>query len=326
MTLYRPHARPDARGPRLAGGWLRFEAATVLRRGASPEVVAADALPPQVLERLCAPRAPLAALDLGAPRLMGIVNVTPDSFSDGGRHLSPESARARADEMAAADILDIGGESTRPGATEVPEDEEIARIRPVIEALRDRRISVDTRKAAVARAAIAAGADIVNDVSALTFDAAMAPMLAATDAPLILMHAQGAPETMQDDPRYGDVVHDVYAALEARVAAAEAAGIGRERLVVDPGIGFGKTLEHNLALLRDIGVFHGLGLPVLLGASRKRFIGTLGGAGVADARMPGTLAVTLAAVAQGVQIHRVHDVAEVAQGLALWRAVTEEDR
>ena len=325
MQLYQPRPRPDADGPRLAGGWLRFDRVTILERGAPPRDVAPGDLPPEALDRLIAPRAPLAGLTMDAPRIMGIVNVTPDSFSDGGRYLRPDAARARAEAMEAADILDIGGESTRPGATEVPADEEIARIAPVVVALRGRRISIDTRKAAVARAALEAGAAIVNDVSALTFDAGMASTLAGSDAPLILMHAQGAPETMQDDLRYGDVVHDVYEALAARVAAAEAAGIARDRLVVDPGIGFGKTLAHNLALLRRIGAFHGLGLPILLGASRKRFVGTIGGAEAADARMPGTLAVTLAAVAQGVQIHRVHDVAEIAQGLALWRAVTEEE-
>ena len=249
---------------------------------------------------------------------MGILNVTPDSFSDGGRFLTRDAARAQADAMARADILDIGGESTRPGAAYVSPEDEAARVVPVIEALAGRRLSIDTRKAAVAQAALDAGAALINDVSALTFDPAMARVVADSTAPVCLMHAQGTPDRMQDDPRYGDVVFDVYDALADRIAAARAADIALDRIVIDPGIGFGKTLEHNLALLRRIGLFHGLGVPVLLGASRKRFIGTLGDAPDAAARMPGTLAVTLAAVSQGIQMHRVHDVAEVAQGLALW--------
>ncbi len=227
---------------------------------------------------------------------------------------------------AGADMLDIGGESTRPGATIVPEAEEIARTAPVIAALGGVGVpvSIDTRKAAVARAALAAGATLVNDVSALGFDADMAAAVAGSGAALALMHAQGTPETMQRAPTYDDVVLDVYDFLEARVAAAEAAGIDRARILIDPGIGFGKTEAHNLALLRSLAILHGLGCPILLGASRKRFIGRIGGADRADARGPGTLAVTLAAVAQGVQLHRVHDVAELAQGLRLWRALGSE--
>lgn len=319
-----PSADAGADAPRLAGGRLRFDRVELLERGRAGRIVPASDLPAPDLARLTAPRPPLAGLTLDAPRIVGILNVTPDSFSDGGRHLDPADALARAGAMAAADLLDIGGESTRPGAAQVPEAEEVARIRPVIAALRDRRVSVDTRKAAVARVALEAGAAIVNDVSAGAFDPAMLPAVAEAGAPVILMHSVGTPETMQRDPRYDDVIHDVLDALAARVAAAEAAGIPRDRLVIDPGIGFGKTRAHNLALLRRIGAFHDLGLPVMLGASRKRFIGDIAGVPQAEARAPGTLAVTLAAVAQGVQLHRVHDVAEVAQGLALWRAVTED--
>ncbi len=320
MTDYLlPLPAGHAIGPRLAGGWMRFDHVALLERGCAPRIVPVADLPPDRLSPLTAPRPTIAGLTPTRPGLMGILNVTPDSFSDGGRYLSPTAARAHADTMRAADILDIVGESTRPGATEVSADEEIARILPVIAALRDRRLSIDTRKAAVARAALGAGADLVNDVSAMTFDPAMPATIAQANAPICLMHAQGAPETMQDDPRYGDVALDVYDALAARMAEAQAAGIAPDRIIVDPGIGFGKTRAHNLTLLRHIALFHGLGVPILLGASRKRFIGDIGDAAQADARMPGTLAVTLAAVAQGVQIHRVHDVAEVAQGLALWR-------
>lgn len=308
---------------RLAGGWLRFSQFELLRRGAAPRVV--DAAPADVLEALTAPRADLLGLSMDRPRVMGIVNATPDSFSDGGAYDGAAQARLLAGQ--GADILDIGGESTRPGALELPEAEEIARITPVIAAARGlAAISVDTRKAGVARAGVAAGAAMVNDVSGLDFDPGMAGMVAASGLPVCLMHAQGIPETMQDNPSYGDVLLDVYDALAARIARAEAAGISRDRIVIDPGIGFGKTQAHNLAILRRISVYHGLGCAILLGVSRKRFIGAVGGAEVAAERMPGTLAVTLAGVAQGIQIHRVHDVADIRQGLALWRAVTEGDR
>lgn len=305
---------------RLAGGWVRFSQLELLARGQPPRVV--DSAPPEVLEALTAPRPAVLDLSLDRPRIMGIVNATPDSFSDGGRYDGATHARALVGQGAA--ILDVGGESTRPGAAEVPVPDETARILPVIGAARGLApISVDTRKAAVAQAAIAAGAGMVNDVSGLDFDPGMAATVAESGAALCLMHAQGLPETMQDDPRYGDVLLDVYDALAARIARAEAAGVPRARIVVDPGIGFGKTTAHNLSLLRRIGLFHGLGVPVLLGVSRKRFIGQIGGGAEAPARDPGTLALTLAAVAQGIQIHRIHDVAPVRQGLSLWQALEE---
>ncbi|GHG19148.1 dihydropteroate synthase [Paracoccus aerius] len=321
MTLYyRPV--PVAHGRhRLAGGWTRFSQVEVLQRGQSPSVT--DDIPAEVLERLTTPRAGILGLPLDRPRVMGIVNATPDSFSDGGRYEAVAQGHRLLDE--GADILDIGGESTRPGAAEVAVDEEIARIVPAIRAVADLApVSADTRKAAVARAALGAGAAMINDVSGFDFDAAMAPLVAEAGVPVCLMHAQGLPETMQDDPRYDNVLLDVYDALEARVRRAEAAGISRDRIIVDPGIGFGKTQAHNLAILRRISLYHGLGCPVLLGVSRKRLIGTLGGAEDPADRAPGTLAVTLAAVAQGVQVHRVHDVGAVVQGLRLWQAVNNE--
>ncbi len=328
---YRPIAQTDPARPSgaltLAGGWCWFDSVEVLTRVGSEGLLPAADLPAEVRARLLAPRANIAGLGWDAPRLMGIVNCTPDSFSDGGLYGGASEAAAAARDMAAAgaDILDIGGESTRPGATEVPVAEEIARTRPVIGALAGLGVplSIDTRKAAVAQAALAGGAVLVNDVAALGFDGALAALVAGASAGLCLMHAQGTPETMQQDPVYGDVLLDVYDFLEARIAMAEAAGIARARILVDPGIGFGKTEVHNLALLRGLALLHGLGCPILLGASRKRFIGRIGGAEQADARGPGTLAVTLAAVAQGVQLHRVHDVGEVAQGLRLWRAITQ---
>lgn len=314
---------PDLSGGRwrLAGGWTGFSSFELLERGTAARVVQ-DA-PPEVIGALTAPRPPVLGLSMDAPRIMGIVNVTPDSFSDGGRWNEDGGiAHGRALIAEGAHILDIGGESTRPGAAAVPVPEEIARTRPAIGALsREAAVSVDTRKAEVARAAVAAGAGLVNDVSGFDFDPGMAAAAAETGAAVCLMHARGLPENMQDDPRYGDVLLDVYDALAERIARAEAAGIPRDRIVIDPGIGFGKTLEHNLAILRRISLYHGLGVPVLLGASRKRFVGTLGGTETAAQRDPGSLAVTLAAAQQGIQIHRVHDVAGTRQGLALWQAI-----
>ncbi len=331
MQYHRPIPMSDPARPAdalpLAGGWLWFSHVEVLERGRPACLVAASELAAATLARLSGNRPDFGGLGLGQPRLMGILNVTPDSFSDGGLFLRPEAAVMQARRMAAgADILDIGGESTRPGASAVAADEEIARTAPVIAALRaaglEVPISIDTRKAAVAGAALAAGAGIVNDVSALTFDPALAQVAARAAAPVILMHARGDPTTMQNDPQYEDVLLDVFDFLAARVQHAEAHGIPRARLAIDPGIGFGKTLAHNLTLLARLSLFHDLGLPLLLGASRKRFIGTLGAEADAAKRLPGSLAVALAGVAQGAQLIRVHDVPETRQALALWTAAT----
>ena len=326
QIYYRPV--PGRAGPRLAGGWLRFEAVEALSRSAPPRMMPVADLPAEVLDRLTRPRAPLAGLAMDRPQIMGIVNVTPDSFSDGGAWFDTGRAvdHGRALAQGGAAILDIGGESTRPGAAELPVAEEVARIVPVLRGLGGAAVlSADTRKAAVAEAAVEAGVGMINDVSGLDFDPGLAGVVARTGAALCIMHAQGLPATMQDDPRYDDVLLDVYDALAERVARAEAAGIPRARIAVDPGIGFGKTAAHNLTLLRNISLFHALGCPILLGVSRKRFIAAVAGGDLpAPARDPGTLAVTLAAVAQGVQVHRVHNVADVAQGLALWRALDPE--
>ena len=330
MTVYwRPISMADpartSESLPLAGGWCWFDRVERLSRTEPPQVVALAEAPPDILDRLSSPRAPIAGLSWEAPRIMGILNVTPDSFSDGGLFDAPDSAlvQARAMEGQGADLLDLGGESTRPGAREVPPEEEAARVVPVIEAIRHRSgitLSVDTRKAAVAEAALAAGAEIVNDVSALHFDPGMARVATSAQG-LCLMHAQGTPETMQRDPRYGDVVLDVYDMLEERVAAAEALGIPRDRILVDPGIGFGKTVKHNVSLLRRLSLYHALGCAILLGASRKGFIGALGGAAEARDRMPGSVAVALHAARQGVQVLRVHDVGETRQALSLQQAV-----
>lgn len=322
---------PDPAGRfHLAGGWQRFSELDVLSRTAPSQRVGAEDVPQEVLKRLTAPRLPVADLDLSAPRIMGILNVTPDSFSDGGLFLDPAAGVAHAQEMlqVGADILDIGGESTRPGAAEVEQEEETGRTAPVIAALRNAGvtapISIDTRKAAVARSALAAGADLINDVSAFNYDPAMVPLALEADAPACLMHAQGTPETMQRAPGYANVLLDVFDALDQKLAGLEARGLPRSRFLVDPGIGFGKTLAHNLALLRGLALFHTLGCGVLLGASRKSFIGTLTDTPRADARMPGSLAVALHAVSQGVQVLRVHDVEETRQALTVWENLTEK--
>lgn len=253
---------------------------------------------------------------------MGIVNVTPDSFSDGGAGGDPVAA-ARAMALAGARIIDLGGESTRPRAATVTLDEELARVAPVLAGLAGSglTVSIDTRKAAVMAAALAAGAAIVNDVSALTHDPAALALVAARGCPVVLMHAQGTPQTMQDAPVYDDVVRDVFDWLDARIAACVAAGIDRARIIADPGIGFGKTLGHNLALLRRIALFHGLGVPLLLGASRKKLIGTLANDAPVGERLGGSLALALHGIARGVQIVRVHDVAATVQAIRLWEAV-----
>lgn len=319
------------KGPRLAGGWCRVVAAERLRRGAEAQVVPFARVPVEWRSAWMARRAKFAGLAVDRPLLMGVLNLTPDSFTDGGQWLGAAGiAHGRAMLAAGAKLLDLGGESTRPGAQEISIDEELSRILPAIEALAPEAeaagavISVDTRKAAVARAAIAAGARVVNDVSGLDFDPDMAAAVAETGASLIIMHAQGRPETMQDDPRYGDVVLDVFDALAERIIRAEEAGISRTRLAIDPGIGFGKTMDHNLLLLRSLSILHGFGCPVLLGVSRKRFIGTIGGGLPPRQRDVGTHALTLAAIGQGVQMHRVHDVAGAAQSLALWQAASPQ--
>ena len=313
----------------LAGGPLLFDRIELLSRDAPPRIIPADHAPADVLARLTAPRAPVAGLDMARANIMGILNVTPDSFTDGGQHNAPDAALAHARLMQGqgADLIDVGGESTRPGALPVDPAEEIARTAPVIAALRGAGlglpVSIDTRKAAVARAAIAAGATLVNDVSGFTYDDGLAAYCAADNLPVCVMHAQGDPQTMQANPRYGDVLLDVYDFLAARITALEAAGIPRARIITDPGIGFGKTQGHNLALLARLSLFHALGCPILLGASRKKFIATLGDAPDVAARVHGSVAVALAGAAQGVQILRVHDVFATRSALSLWQAATK---
>ena len=257
--------------------------------------------------------------------LMGIVNVTPDSFSDGGVYLDPDRAVEHALSLACegADILDVGGESTRPGSLPVPAAEEIRRILPVLEKLRPKTgvlISVDTTKVAVARAALNAGVDIINDTSGLAADPEMAGLVASSGAAVLLMHMKGTPRTMQDAPRYDDLLGEVRSFLATRLRVAEAAGIPVERTIVDPGIGFGKTAEHNLALINGLGYFEDLGRPVCVGVSRKAFIGRVLGAPPAE-RLEGTIAAAVLSVSRGARILRVHDVGPVAKAVRMAEAI-----
>ncbi|UWQ92639.1 dihydropteroate synthase [Rhodobacteraceae bacterium M382] len=330
MSYFRPlvqsgEIRPDTAVTLAGMPHLWFTHVEIMQRNAGSEIVTVEAVPGDVLARLSAPREPIAGLDMGQAQIMGILNVTPDSFSDGGRHNDLTDATAAALQMAqdGASIIDIGGESTRPGADFIEIPDEIERTAPVIGAIRAKstvQISIDTRKAAVGQAALNVGANLINDVAGFTFDPELGSVAARAGVPVCVMHAQGDPKTMQNDPQYDHVVLDVYDFLQERIAYLESLGVARTQIVTDPGIGFGKTLEHNLSILRNISLFHALGCPILLGASRKRFIGTIGKAPLADDRAPGSIAVGLAALAQGVQILRVHDVGETAQAVRLWQA------
>lgn len=334
----------DGQVARLAGGMLWFSAVEWIEteggRRVSAELVPVSGLEARLARssaataiwgRLTSVRAPLTlgerVVRLDQPQVVGILNATPDSFSDGGRYDEPCPAAAAGADMAAAGaaIVDVGGESTRPGAKAVWEGDEIARVQPVIERLArgGTAVSIDTRKAAVMRAALGAGAGMINDVSALSFDPLSTGVVAEAGCPVVLMHHVGTPETMQAEATYGDVLIEVYDWLEARVAAAVAAGIDRSRIVVDPGIGFGKTLAHNLKLLNGLALFHGLGCAVMLGASRKRFIGALSNEAGVGERLGGSVALAVKGAELGVQLHRVHDVVETVQALKVWRGLRD---
>jgi dihydropteroate synthase len=348
-TLIRPTAFVDApfghdgKVARLAGGLVFFSAVELLRiegnRRVSAELVPVGGLEGRFDEDLATQwamltgvRKPLQLGDrtvrLDQPQVMGILNTTPDSFSDGGRFAEAGSAVEAGVHMASegAAILDVGGESTRPGAQQVWAQDEIARVQPIIERLSSSgaAVSVDTRKSEVMSAAIEAGARLVNDVSALTFDPRSAEVVAAAGTPVVLMHHLGLPETMQHDPQYEDVLIEVYSWLEERIAAAEAAGIARSNILIDPGFGFGKTVAHNLELMNGLALFHSLGCPLVVGASRKRTIGALSNEAPADQRLGGSIAFALKAVEQGAQIVRVHDVPETVQALRVWRGLRDQ--
>ena len=315
----------------LAGGPLAFAAAEAIERDAGAEgrrrpvdLAAARAFAPELVEALTKPRAPWAGFDLKRPLIMGVVNVTPDSFSDGGDFAEASVAidHGRAMLAAGADIIDVGGESTRPGAKPVAPDDEAARVLPAVRALAHAGavVSIDTRHATVMEQAVQAGAWIINDVTALTGDPDSARTAAKSGAAIVLMHMLGDPQTMQQDPRYADVTCDLLDYFGERLAALSALGVDRARIAVDPGIGFGKRDQHNLRLLDELSAFHMFGCPVLLGASRKGFIGRLSKGEAPKQRVAGTLAAHQMGFDRGVQIVRVHDVAEAFQARAIWAA------
>jgi dihydropteroate synthase len=312
----------------LAGGPVAFRRIETTSRDRAPRRLPLKTFSPELLGAYTCARPPVAGVSMDYPRIIGVLNVTPDSFSDGGADDSVEGAVARGLAMvtAGADFIDIGGESTRPRAEPVTLEAEQARVLPVIEGLMAAGcaapISIDTRNAATARAALAAGAKIFNDISALSHDEDSLALAAETGAFVCLMHAQGDPRTMQENPSYDDVLLDVFVYLEKRIMACVKAGIALEKMIVDPGIGFGKTMDHNLALIAGLSTFQAFGCPVMLGASRKRFIGTLSDEPDASRRAPGSIAAALAGVAQGVQIVRAHEVTETRQALRVWTAAT----
>ncbi|MBR0673395.1 dihydropteroate synthase [Neoroseomonas soli] len=321
------HALREGFALPLQGGDIAFAFVRLIEDGEDLGVGPVREVPEdwqEQMQTLAQRPAPFAGLPTDRPLVMGIVNVTPDSFSDAGRHFDPHAAIAAGHAMleAGADIIDVGGESTRPGSATVTAEDEAARILPVVRELaKAAPVSVDTRNAATMRAALDAGAEIVNDISAMRHDAAALDVVARSEAPVILMHMPGDdPATMQSLATYDDVVVQVAGFLRDRVAACEAAGIPRGRIAVDPGIGFGKTLAHNLALIDRLPLLMALGCRVVLGVSRKRFIGTLSGVEQAGQRVPGSVAGALAGAARGASVLRVHDVAETVQALAVWRA------
>ena len=337
-----PAGGPSTEAAPLAGGRFSFSLVELILRDPSDGVRRsvmplgelrrwAATQPPEIAERahsllaaLARPRPALAGLTLDRPRLMAVLNITPDSFSDGGDFFNHERALTHglALHRAGADIVDVGGESTRPGAAPVSVEDEIDRVVPVVRRLAERgaRVSIDTRHATVMRASLEAGAAIINDISGLA-DPDSLRLAAESKAPVVLMHMQGEPGTMQQAPRYDHAALDVYDWLEARLNTCLAAGIPLERIVVDPGIGFGKSLEHNLDILRHLSLYHTLGAPVLLGVSRKRFIAALSQDEPPKDRLPGTLAASLEGLNQGCQILRIHDLAAFTQARAVWEGM-----
>jgi len=333
----------DGKVARLAGG-LNWFASVELIVVEGNERTASELVPVEGVENrfdddmaaqwraLTAPRPALRlgerTVRLDQPQVMGIVNATPDSFSDGGQFANAAEAAEAGARMASegAAIIDVGGESTRPGARSIWEGDEIERILPVVRQLSagGAAVSVDTRKADVMTPAVEAGARMINDVSALTYDARSGEVAAAANVPIVLMHHRGAPEVMQDDPRYDDVIVEVYLWLEERIAAALDAGVARENILVDPGFGFGKNVGHNLELMNGLALFHSLGCPLVIGASRKRTIGALSGEAPVERRVAGSIAFAMKAAEQGAQLIRVHDVFETVQALKVWRGLRDQ--
>ena len=308
----------------IAGGKSWFTEAEVLSRNKNSSIIDIKDIPVETLKNITGSRPDFAGLNMRSAHVMGVLNVTPDSFSDGGQYNEATAAIDRGKKMIeeGASIIDIGGESTRPGADFVDRFSELNRVSPVVDGMANLGIiSIDTRKADVARAGILKGAKIFNDVSSLSFDPRSLNVLAETGASVCLMHASGDPQTMQVNPTYDNVLLDVYDFLSLKVKLCLDAGIDISKISIDPGIGFGKTLEHNLLLIRGLSLFHGIGCPILLGVSRKRFIGEIGKAQNTADRLGGSIAVGLEGLRQGVQMLRVHDVKETVQAVRLFEAI-----
>jgi len=312
---------------RLSGGWAFFDKVEVINRNEKSKIICAKEIPHEALEELTGKRPNLLDFSFSSPHVMGILNITPDSFSDGGLFVDTDVALNEVHKMinCGVSILDIGGESTRPGAEILGAAEEIERILPVINKIRTLNstipISIDTRKSEVWRISKEAGANMLNDVSGMNYDKGMAAIVKKTNSPLCVMHSRGTPQNMKEHAHYENILLDVYDYLENTINKCMMAGIQKRNIVIDPGIGFAKTLEHNLTILRGLSIFHGLGCPILLGASRKKFIGT-----IALEQNPlklgaGSVTVALEAINQGVQMLRVHDVFETMQALRLWKSL-----
>ena len=297
-----------------------------IKFGKKTKLVSLNDVPDWWKKRWLKKRSDILGMEFGFPKLMGILNVTPDSFSDGGNHVELDAAlnQAKFMEENGVDIIDIGGESTRPGALTVQISEEIRRIEPVINGISARSkipISVDTRKAGVASAAHKAGASMVNDVSGFTFDSDLLPFCSKYKLPVCVMHMKGSPENMQNNPKYENILIEVFDFLENQIVKLVEAGISRDQIIADVGIGFGKNIEHNLTLIKNISLFHGLGVPLLLGVSRKSIISNVAKVEKPSDRVHGSISLALSALGQGVQVFRVHDVAETRQAFDLWVAV-----
>ena len=328
---FRPIIRSEREIPSNAqimrGTAFWFTHAVKLSRNSEPEIVLAKKIPNHILDKITKKRPKICRISFDTPTIMGILNVTPDSFSDGGKYSTLNAATEHCMSMvsAGADIIDIGGESTRPGAAELDAAQEISRVIPVLDKVAKEiqvPISIDTRKSEVAELAISSGAVIVNDVSGLTFDSRMAEYCINQNLPVCIMHSQGIPETMQNAPKYKNVCLDIYDFLNEQIEKMIDSGMQRSNIIVDPGIGFGKTLTHNFDLLKGISLFHGLGVPILIGVSRKKFIKTVAGLKENEDRVPGSIALALFARSQGVQIFRVHDVKETVQAMKLWHSMS----
>ena len=328
---FRPIIRSEREIPSNAqimrGTAFWFTHAVKLSRNSESEIVLAKKIPNHILDKITKRRPKICRISFDTPTIMGILNVTPDSFSDGGKYSTLNAATEHCMSMvsAGADIIDIGGESTRPGAAELDAAQEISRVIPVLDKVAKEiqvPISIDTRKSEVAELAISSGAVIVNDVSGLKFDSKMAEYCINQNLPVCIMHSQGIPETMQNAPKYKNVCLDIYDFLNEQIEKMIDSGMQRSNIIVDPGIGFGKTLKHNFDLLKGISLFHGLGVPILIGVSRKKFIKTVAGLKENEDRLPGSIALALFARSQGVQIFRVHDVKETVQAMKLWHSMS----